>query len=440
MADSGAPRNVVNPAALTVAEKRSYLLGLITFASSDDGASPPELAIISEAAKRLGGRVHSKDIRKYDLAGIARSIRTPGVRSAFFADIVRLAAADRRWDPRELRVVKYFAGEWNEPLPEVSGVDWNSVETLAGTDLQGASTSQREAIATRQKALGAAAPSFLWAYAVLGALVLMGAFMLFPLVLACIAPALPAILAESVAALDLQGILVLVFLGFFSGLVVARASPGSTLTEPVVGAIIPIALLLLATFRLLTKLGGGIADVPGTYLAIAAAILFGGSLVGAWLGEMVQEAAAKPDPASPRASGVRPAYVALGAIIYLGVVGAFLLVGLIIAPFELVELLSGFAGTLVAACVISLVSGVVVAYLSPGETVLEPALGTLVPPALLVLLMLRLSTVVDIPSMSGGAIAQTVIQVVVVFCCSFGGAALGEAMQRAAQNPVRRVG
>ncbi len=267
---------------LSEAERRAYVLALVTLANVDSEASPEELAFIQHICAQLGCRLGSRDLVSLDLAAIAASITRPIHRKALFEDLLQMARRDRKWHGGELRVLKFLGDQWGLEPPTLADVVW---EQLVGTDAAGVRQLSKEtsqAVAQRPEVAQAVSRGFRWLWAaatvVLFLVACMGASVL--------AGVLDSELLAGVARLEPLAVLLFLAAGCLTGLVVGAASPGRTVLEPAVGAALPLLAVFafVALFVLPEQDGEGSAALAGSFFA-AIVFAFVATMGGAWLGE-----------------------------------------------------------------------------------------------------------------------------------------------------------
>ncbi|MBI2900440.1 MAG: TerB family tellurite resistance protein [Planctomycetes bacterium] len=266
---------------LTAQEKRAYLMALITLAASDRGVAPEEAKIIREAARRLNFRLTSRDIRTYDLDSIVRSVTRPSVRSALFSDLLRLAQADRRWAPEELRIIRYLSEQWAQPLPAIPGLDWNQLTAPTPAELERISDGRRDLLQSNPDAIRSADPGMQWLWVVVSAVLYV--------VLACVCSFAYYFYrgGELSSKGDVGALGVWLFIGLMTGLLVGMVSPGRTVREAAIGTLLGTVALLLAALQFVrVEAGQGSSVVVA--LILMAALSYLAALSGSWYGEAMQ--------------------------------------------------------------------------------------------------------------------------------------------------------
>lgn len=284
--------------AVSADEKIAYFKSLIALANVDGEISDPELEIIRQAAQLYDCTLRKSYLKSYDIEKLADQILNKSLRSMLLNDFKRLLELKETPGPEELSVVKYYADRFKLAPPMLPEVNWRRVALIGDVAVVSQKVTTQSARRGKQ-VYGAVAPSFQWLA------VFAGAGVFFTLTLSIL-------VAVDIAGLDflkpttrldeigLDPVILGIVAGCFftSGLLVALLSPGRTIKEPAVGALIPILLLtttaghaLYQQYEALKAQKGSLAALPwletlGPLLAAAvgAYIL---ALIGAWIGEAV---------------------------------------------------------------------------------------------------------------------------------------------------------
>lgn len=260
------------------------MMALLTLAHADDALPEEELGLIHETAKKLQYRLLPSDLRTYDLHSIAFAIHRPSLQTALFQDLIRLARADRKWTRQELQVIRFFAQQWNQPLPELKGFDWGSIEIPPPPEFERLSEHKRESIRMRPELVRAADPGLQWNWVFISA----GIY----LALSCTTSGMFRAVSQDRSAGQAMGAIVGLGVCFLTGLITGVLSPGRTIREPAIGVILPI---LICTGLLFTVAVGATGpEGVGTgislilVISVVAAIQFAVAMLGAWIGEKIQ--------------------------------------------------------------------------------------------------------------------------------------------------------
>ena len=261
---------------LKVKEKRNYLLTLITLAGSDSDICERELAIIEGAAQRLNITLRESDLRTYDLEELVQGIRRLSLQQAVFTDLIEMAKADRKLVREELRLLRFFAARWGQPLPAIPGVQWHLYKKAEREEVEGWSVERRKSFALRSKALRSVTPVFSLPW-VFGSAILQFVFfgIAFP-------PSLYFLNLQDQRVNDpkefatLVAVVVACFLTGFACGYFSKARLGS---EPAVGVYLPSLLILGFLAQTIT---------PGMFLASLVFSCVAGFWT--WFGEQMQDA------------------------------------------------------------------------------------------------------------------------------------------------------
>ncbi len=266
-------------------ERRYYILALTTMASADKHAAKEELEFIQRRCKQLKCRLTKKDFKAYDLEKIARVITNSKQRSELFQDLIAMAKADRKWDPAELQILKFFSERWKQPLPSIKGVTWDSIDAPKEAATRDLSKNKRAQLEKREELPRATDPGMRWGWVFASIIVFVAA----------VAGSLFAagkwwqpINIDTLVAHEPILFLFLLAPCLVSGLLVGIVSPGRTVREPAIGILITLLLVfgVLALAVLPDAEGAGY----GLLLAISGAstvAMFILALIGAWIGELV---------------------------------------------------------------------------------------------------------------------------------------------------------
>lgn len=270
------------PAELDAGARRAYVLALVTLANVDSEASPEELAFIHQVCQHFDCRLAPKDLVSLDLPTIAASVKPPAHRQALFADLLRMARRDRKWDGGELRVLKFLGEQWGMEPPSLTDVVW---EQLVGVDDEGArqlSQQTSQAVVGRPEVVQAARAGFRWFW--VWATVLL--FVVACALAGAFASALGGDLLVGVARFEPVAVLLFLGAGFGSGLLIGLVSPGRTVLEPALGAALPLlaAFALVVVFVLPEQDGDGSGTLALSF-GLAIVCSFAVTMAGAWLGE-----------------------------------------------------------------------------------------------------------------------------------------------------------
>jgi hypothetical protein len=262
---------------------------LLSIAAADDNIAPPELERIKAAAKRFGCRLKASDLKTFSLDGIARGISRPHVQKAVLAEIVDIAKADRKLSSDELQIIKYLCSQWGLPLPDV-GVGWEQVRSPGDKkSIEELDERTRSGIVTSKlRAINATSQSFSVKW-VLGSLIIMA--LLLTLAAVAIDQGMRRGHIQSGAQTRNAYLIGLGLTFFLGGFLVGLRSAGRTVIEPAVAAFIGVFGGLYA----LTLKVPTFQDLKGDYatLAIFAAVPFFVSLIGSWVGELIQRSKAE---------------------------------------------------------------------------------------------------------------------------------------------------
>lgn len=230
-------------------EKIAYLKALVAVARSDDDLAESELTVIREASEALDIEFKESYLEDYDLEKIAGRIQTARVRRMLINDIQRLIDADDKREPGELQVLKYFCETWGQTPPDLEGVNWSTI--VLPKDMREISRKvQARALKIKQRLIGATkGRGIQWISVFAGTGIIMTILLSLLLVFAIAGVEL---LSRGEDLRSNQppfvnwlgaGLAVLVF--FLAGLVTARISPGRTIKEPAIGAVVPIVFVVL---------------------------------------------------------------------------------------------------------------------------------------------------------------------------------------------------
>ncbi len=266
-------------------ERRYYMLALTTMAAADNKAASEELAYLQRKCKQLKCRLTKKDFKQYDLGKIAKVIDRAEIQSALFEDLIKMAKKDRKWDPAELSVLKYFASTWKLTPPAIQGVDWAQVSAPDEGKKRELSAKKRERLEQRQDVAKATDPGMRWAWVLISIVVFLAAN-----VGAYLAAGKwwKPIDVDTIAAAEPLMFVILLAPSLVCGLLVGLISPGRTVREPAIGILV-VTLAVLGFFAL-AVLPAAEGDVDATLWGVAGGTVVGMfvlGLVGAWLGETV---------------------------------------------------------------------------------------------------------------------------------------------------------